>query len=161
MSSITKIGEPKDYFNKMVLIETDECILWLFAKNGAGYGNLRIDGKSKRVSRLALAYHNGGSPKHKTLALHKPLICHNPACFNYRHLYWGSPKDNWRDTTLDGTSNRGETNGKAKFSANQIVRIFNDGRGCKVIAKEWGVSLRTIYKIKSGERWGWLTNASY
>lgn len=103
---VPKMSERVKYFYEMMVKETDECIVWPYGKSW-GYGTLLIRGKNYRVHRLALEYHGGKSPKDKPLALHAPVICHNTACFNYRHLRWGNSKDNGSDMFLDGTTNLG------------------------------------------------------
>lgn len=100
-------GESLAYFNKMLAVETNDCIEWPYGKV-KGYGRFQVGDKMELVHRVALLQKLGQPPDHKPLALHKPLVCHNQSCFNHRHLYWGNQKDNMADKIIDGTTNLGK-----------------------------------------------------
>lgn len=155
LSGGTFQGQPLKFFNQAMALETDECILWLYALS-KGYGAVWYNGSSKLVSRLALERGVGPAPEGKPYALHKPEVCHNPACFNYRHLYWGSDMDNAADRTADGTENRGEKQGRSKLTGEQVRAIREDGRPQQLIAEDYGVNNAHISMIKSRKRWSWL-----
>lgn len=161
-----KFGEPLRYFEECLKLETDECILWKYATSRShhGYGHLTRESSSSRVHRLALIQRVGEPPQGKTLALHKPQTCHNRLCFNYRHLYWGTAKQNQADRILDGTSNRGrvradkrgENHHCAKLREEQVRHIRNDSRSLGEIAADYGLHTTTISLIKRGKSWSWL-----
>ncbi|GMU26245.1 MAG: hypothetical protein AMXMBFR16_11500 [Candidatus Uhrbacteria bacterium] len=66
-----------------------------------GYGRFYANGW-KRAHRVAYVLTYGPT---NLSVLHKPVICHNPACCNPKHLYAGTTSDNARDRTIDGTVN--------------------------------------------------------
>ncbi len=146
-------GELLEYFYKAIKLETDDCVEWPYSINKNGYGKVKYKGKRTYVHRLALMLVVGEGPEDKPLALHKPAICHNPNCFNPRHLYWGSYKDNNADTILDGTSTRGERSGASKLTEAQVLEIRTDTRVHRVIAEQYGVSDRTVSFIKNRKIW--------
>ncbi len=87
--------------------------------------------------------------------------CDNPSCINHEHLEVGSQLDNVRDMLERGRANKakGETNGRAKLTAEQVAEIRNSyvprkyGHGSHALAKKYGVSKPTIRAILNGEAW--------
>lgn len=161
MSSIARKkathGEARDFFNDSMKIETDDCIIWPFS-NYKGYGRLGIKGKFYSVPRMALTYHRGEPYNPNLHATHLPIICHNPACFNYRHLRWATHQRNMVDKKLDGTNRteRGEKNGRAKLTSEQVLAIRADKRLNRIIAEEYGVAKGYVSLIKRRVSWAWL-----
>jgi len=102
----TKPGDPFRYFIDHVTDQTDECIIWPFALVD-GYGQVTLLRRTFYVHALACEYANG--PRYRRLATH---TCRNRACFNPRHLAWGSHytnsvTDRIRDGIKPGGSGRG------------------------------------------------------
>jgi hypothetical protein len=97
-------GEALAYFQAHVEDDTEECIVWPYATSGGGYGQIRLRGQLHHVHVLACEHHYGPMPEPGMMAIHAPVVCHNPPCFNWRHLRWGTQKQNMGDITLDGTN---------------------------------------------------------
>ena len=148
-------GEALKFFLESLEIETDECIIWEYATNSYGYGHLGFENKIQIVHRLALKQKIGEAPKGKPFALHS---CRNKACFNYRHLRWGSQVDNCADKIKDGTNvaPRGTSQWHSKLTENQVLAIRADKRPQTEIAKDYGVARSNISLIKTGRNWAWL-----
>jgi hypothetical protein len=53
--------------------------------------------------RYVLTLTAGPPPFPRAVAAHAPLVCHNPACVNPRHLRWASQAENAADMKIDGT----------------------------------------------------------
>lgn len=147
------MGKALNDFNNLIKLETDDCIIWKHNINHKGYGLVYLDKKTQIVHAAALRLRIGERPVDKPLCLHKPLICHNRACFNYRHLYWGDHKDNRRDQILDNTHTAGENHPLAKLNASKVRSIRNDSRNNQEIANSYNVSRTVISKIKLGKLW--------
>jgi len=148
----TANGEPAVFFRNAIRHQTDECIIWPFAKLDAGYGKLG----NRLVHRLACEESHGTPPSDRHEAAH---TCHNPPCFNGRHLYWATPSQNQCDRVDNGTSNRGGNYRNSKLSLEQVYRIRSmAGVGmfhCD-IALEFKISRTVVTRIVNRTRWGWL-----
>lgn len=148
-------GDAPAFFRAMMAVDVDGCIIWPYAKNKAGYGKIR----NKLVHRLACEEANGAPPSDKHEAAHKPG-CHNPSCFNKRHLYWATPSQNQCDRVVDGTSNRGGRFRNSKLKPEDVIAIRcavqRDGRLHADVAEEFGISRTVVTRINNGTRWGWL-----
>lgn len=93
---IARKGEPLRFLKESLLNKNaNECWIWPFGKDSAGYPTIHINGKLSRATYVALEL--SGHPKPSppnNFCLHS---CDNPSCFNPNHLRWGSPKNNIDD----------------------------------------------------------------
>ena len=83
--------------------------------------------------------------------------CDNPKCINPSHLLSG--------TVADNNSDRDSRfrHGKAKLSPVQVLEIrkrFSENSKLKTpgVAREFGISARTVLSIKNGHHWKHLLN---
>lgn len=89
-------GQSQDTFQNDILnriIETDNCIEWNNYRDVGGYGIFRFNGKLNLVHRLVWELKNGFIPKAMEICHH----CDNPSCFNPKHLFIGTHRDNMLD----------------------------------------------------------------
>lgn len=130
---------------------TPGCWEWLASKNQARRGIYNPRG-AKKLGVSSLAYrvswiiHYGELPEGSQV-LHS---CDNPTCVNPQHLFLGTSKDNTLDMLKKG---RG---GKSKLTSVQVISIRSDERPRRVIAKEYGITLNMVQKIKAKHSWSWL-----
>lgn len=132
--------------------DTDKCIIWRHYINNEGYGSVSYKGKDYPAHRFTLGLKTGHVQRNK-MALHKPVICHNRACVNPRHLYWGDHRDNHEDSVKDKTFKVGESSHASKITESQAIEILKDTRSFKQIAEEYGLSISNVSGIKSGRIW--------
>ncbi len=133
--------------------ETDNCILWPYAKVTNGYGTARINGKSVTTHRYVCEQKHGPS---NLFAIHK---CGVPSCINPRHLRWGTPKENAEDARAHGTLAIGERAGHARLKECQVREIKKRLKQPMVrgdlaaIARKYNVDKATILDIKQNRSW--------
>ena len=89
------------------------------------------------------------------------MVCHKcdvRSCCNPAHLFLGTNTDNMADMVTKGRSSRGEKNHFSKLTEAEVIRIkwlFAEGLAeTKELAKMYGVTWRSIYRITAGECWG-------
>lgn len=78
------------------------CFVWMASKNNNGYGQLTINGKTCKASRLMWMMVNGDIPDGMHV-LHK---CDNPACVNPDHLFLGTHNENMSDKVAKNRQSR-------------------------------------------------------
>ena len=141
-----------------VVSEIDGQEHWIW--NGASFGGYgKANWKSKPIgAHIAsyLAFNNIDlEEKDWDGILHS---CQEKKCVNPEHLRAGTHKENGEDRVKDGTSGRGENNGRSKISedlARQIKKSKGSGTR-KQRAKRFKTSLGVVAHIDTGSTWGWL-----
>lgn len=140
------------------------CWNWIHAKNEAGYGVTKVNGRAgwvERVHRVSYAVFVGPIAP-GVCVLHR---CDNRQCFNPEHLFLGSKRDNTNDMLSKGRwrepePSRGSKAGTSKLSEQQVEEVISRllaGETRTSIAESLGVSLSTISKIATGKNWAHLT----
>lgn len=88
-------------------------------------------------------------------------VCHNDGNCQNNHasnLRYDTPYENIQDRKIHDGCNKGELNGQAKLTEEQVKEIKrklieSDGKGVTAIAREYDVSHALIGKIKRGNIW--------
>lgn len=75
------------------------CWNWTGGKSTFGYGSKRYMGKNEHVHRLSAHFYLGYDLNSDLCVLHS---CDNPMCFNPKHLFIGTKKDNSKDMASKG-----------------------------------------------------------
>lgn len=136
--------------------KTDGCWLWIANKTPAGYGKVKIAGKTKLAHRVSYELTYGKRIPKNRIILHQ---CDNPSCVKPEHLSIGTQKQNIRDMiTKHRDQMVGDKNNKAILTTEQVKEIrhthgTNRQVFLKDIAKEYGVSLHTIHRILKNQAW--------
>lgn len=131
------------------------CRSWSRATNSEGRPNFVLNGKLKLVSRYLLELKLGRPLLQTELACH---ICDNNWCVSLDHLWVGTHQNNMDDKVAKGRQHKpsGVLHGRAKLSDEDILKIRNDTRFEKIIAKDYKVSKSLIGQIKRREIWDHL-----
>lgn len=132
---------------------TDECIEWPYFRTPDGYGQLSIGGHTTKTHRAVLLLVAGPPPQPGMDAAHTPLICHNRACVNPRHLRWATKVDQSNDMVIDGTR---ENQRQTKLTEADVRQIRGDGRVAREIAADHGISAGYVSQIKHRITWAHL-----
>jgi len=144
--------------------ELGPCWTWtgaISASDNGGYGRIGTGNKTEiKAHRLSWILAGFEIPE-GACVLHK---CDNRACVNPDHLYLGTKQTNTQDMYDRGRRvQNGENNGNHKLTEQQILeitRLLNSGFRGADIAMIYGVARQTVYKIKHGQKWNYLTGAT-
>lgn len=89
----------------IVVDDLTSCWVWQNSVDGAGYGHLRVEGKTTGAHRLAWVMFVDAIPE-ASLVLHH---CDNPLCCNPAHLFLGDHLANAADKIAKGRARNGQT----------------------------------------------------
>lgn len=133
------------------------CRLWTGATNARGYGWMSYKGTGRLVHRVIWTEFVGPIPGGLDV-LHS---CDRPPCGELSHLRCGTPKDNATDRMVRNRGRcghlKGETNPRCKISEDRIIALIKDQRRpYSFLAKEHGIPLHTVKKVKQGRNWAHL-----
>lgn len=150
--------------------KTKCCWQWTakaVAGNSVKYGLFHLsNGRQVTAHRLSWVLAYGDLPS--LCVLHS---CDNGRCVNPSHLRLGTRTENNQDCARKGrtargvkngsytkpdTRRRGEANGQAQLSQNDVLLIRaqrRQGRTLKSIAADFGVHLSTIHLIAAQKKW--------
>lgn len=119
------------------------CVVWKFRVCDNGYARGRYKGTQVVIRRVIQMLEPADPRKAKHL-------CNNKACVNPAHLTIQTAKDNM----LEDTHPRGERNGRAKFTNDQVIEIRirrANGETTHALAAEFGTHHNTISRISIGK----------
>lgn len=127
----------------------DECWPWKGGRNGEGYGRIYFDGNTHNAQRAAWILFRGPIPEGM-------FVCHscdNPYCVNPAHLFLGTPTDNMRDRDAKGRQARGERDGNAKLTEDNVRAIRRSCKSIYALSDLFGVAPTTIACARNGTTW--------
>lgn len=132
---------------------TTPCHLWTGNRSDRGYGQVKVNGRTRRATHIALGL--AGRPLPTGLvACHR---CDNPPCVREDHLFHGTSTENVRDSVSKGRHATGEKNGVGgKLSREDVDRIRElgaTGKHHREIGAKFGVSHCLVGKILRRELW--------
>jgi hypothetical protein len=145
------------FWAHVVLRKADQCWPWNGTLTRRGYGVIsRGTGTQIRAHRVSYVLEHGPIPD-GLLVRH---TCDNPRCVNPKHLLVGTNYDNAQDAVGRGRMAAGERSGRAKLTAAQACQIRDGGESPSWVAKKFGINESAVRKIRTGERWRCLSNAT-
>lgn len=144
------------WFDRHVDYQGDDCLQWPFSVGDHGRGTATLNGVSMSAPRVMciLAHGEPPTPEHETA--HN---CGNGhlGCMNPKHLRWDTAAGNHADKVLHGTIVRGEAVNTAKLTEDQVRELRRlTWMGRKELADMFGVSVWTIWEIRTRRSWAWL-----
>ena len=157
MPTFSKISEVKLYLMGRITKEPGGCWISHGSLTRGGYGSIRINGKSRRVARIAYKIWIGPIPKNHDV--HHTCGCRR--CINPAHLETLFHGVHMRNHAILGAW-AGEKNSHAKLCPRdvQFIRVVAD---CfpsitpRVLARQFGVTPRNVYYVRDGHSWPHVT----
>lgn len=155
--------------NEVFFGDRTTCWNWPFdSRNHKGYAAL-LNNSCGEYDAYKWAITLDGRPNPNPISdppLHIRHTCHNKSCCNPNHLIWGTTYENRQDTVEIGNHARGETNGHAKLTEENVRYIRSVGElgrsrwprrlepnSQAQLAEEFNVSPETINNILAGRVW--------
>lgn len=140
------------FLEKLLVDQNTHCWNWIGGLDNNGYGNFRIGNKIIKAHRAAYEFFCGE-------LIDGMDICHNcfnPSCVNPLHLR----QDTRRSNALDAVNIK--TSRRQLLTVHDVINIkyklMKPYRGINAaLAKEYGVSVKTISCIKTGRRWSHIS----
>jgi hypothetical protein len=121
-----------------------DCWLWTGFRNKGGYGMLTYRNTNMYAHRAAYEAFVGPVPE-GSYVLHK---CDTPDCCNPSHLTLGTQKENGIDM-----ARKRRAAGQYNLTDDDVRAIRASKNPAAKIAKDYGIGLSVVYKIRSGQRW--------
>lgn len=138
--------ELKEWLETQYDLNDNGCWVWRHSTSG-GYGHVKWKGTYHYVHRVYWLLSGRTIPE--GLGLLHGHGC-SKACYNPAHLHPGDQSENTLDKHRDGTM-------PCKLTKEQVLEIrARTDKSKRGLAKEYGVSYRQIWAIKTGKSWGWL-----
>lgn len=133
--------------------EPDACWLWTAAISDTGYGSFRLANSTQNAHRLAYSITHG-APGSRECVLHR---CDVRSCVRPSHLFLGTHQDNMRDCAEKLRFRNGKlTPGKAL----EVLAMIRGGARNRDVAREFGLDESFVSRIRSGQRWAHLLDAT-
>ena len=103
--------------------------------NNKGYPRVCYKGKETLLARLVAMFWLGLKVSDSRDVLHH---CDNPACFNPKHLFLGTHRDNMRDSATKGrhwNTRKMHCPRGHPYSESNTLRTIDGGRVCKICSR--------------------------
>jgi hypothetical protein len=151
-----KIYLKNRFWSKVNFKGNKGCWEWTASLDGKGYGQISINGKTKRAHHIAWELTVGKIPKGKFICHH----CDNKKCVNPNHLFLGTPLSNIQDMDKKGRRINsplcGEKHGRSKLKnldVQEIKNLMKIGIKQRKIAEMFNIGVGTINHIAKGRQW--------
>lgn len=148
---------------KKVEVMPSGCWHWTGSRNRDGYGKIFIGSHADNsrqwltANRMMWIMVNGPIADDME-ACHS---CDNPPCVNPDHIFAAPHLVNMRDS-IEKSRNystrglrlrkvEGQRHRNAKLTNDQALQIFQDQRSSRLIANEYNISPKTVWKIRAGK----------
>lgn len=138
-------------------VDLGECLIWPFHRHKKnGYGSAKRDGRTIGAHVLMCIEAHGPAPFLGAEVAHNCGRGHL-GCVHPQHVRWSTRGENFADKLHHGTDNRGERHYATDLTAEQVMAILCDKRPAEKVAQDHGTTAHTVYNIRHGISWAWLT----
>lgn len=141
------------FWAKVDVRDDTECWLWTAYIDPGGYGNIRIEGRTVRSHVLAYVLHTGDTDLDGYQIRHSPY-CQFNHCSNPHHMTKGSAQENQFDRFRAGTD---ASQRLSREDVLEVAELIDSEWTDREIADRFNVNRTTIYNIRIGSSWSWLT----
>ena len=142
-----RVAPSERFWRHVVPRNKNQCWEWSGNIGSHGYGQFTIErGSVTTAPRFSYKLHFGAIPTGAVVR----HTCDNKRCVNPSHLQIGTQKQNGADFVQRGHGNRGQVNGMAKLSNQDVIMIRTDKRGATDIAADYGITRGYVLKLKRG-----------
>ena len=121
------------------------CFIWTGAQSKAGYGQIRVLGKTYYVHRLVFEKRFGLIPEGQCVC----HACDNRWCVRPEHMFLGDKAANNRDMFSKRRHHFGERCSWAKLTNAQVEVIRGSSESQTVLGRRYGVSPSWIWNLKN------------
>jgi hypothetical protein len=134
--------------NKLYIVTKKGC--WEFPpwSPTGGYATFSLLGKSYQVTRELWRLATGSRAPAGMLLCH---TCDNPPCFNFEHLYLGTPTTNSADSIARGRSARMRFTALSSDDINNIRNEIASGCPIEMLAAKYKISTTRLTRIARGK----------
>lgn len=134
--------------------DSDECLIWPYAKKKTGYGTVWIDKRNIRAHRAAYQLIHGPIPGGLYL-LHS---CDTPSCYNPNHVAPGTQLQNIREASARGRLKRNPENSHTaiiNFAKAREIRHLRKTQKIKIkhLAEMFGISIESVSNVLYNRTW--------
>ena len=122
-----------------------ECLIWTGAKDGKGYGHLRVNGRLAKAHRYAWECENGPIPDGMLI----DHICHKRTCVNVDHLRLATHQQN--NSNRAGATARSSTGVRGVYPRGSRFRVLIGSHG---VLRSYGTfdSIEEASRVAARER---------
>lgn len=147
-------GEALAFLQRAFSEETDDCIIWPFARMGPNgiSGAIKYRGKKIGVHRIVCLVVHGDPPTELHEAAH---TCPHTLCINPAHVVWRLPKEITELQRQRGTMPIGEKHVLAKLSEVDVreIRALKGTVIEREVAEAYGICRAHVGRVLKREVW--------
>ena len=138
------------FYRQIEIDATTDCWNWIGPVYNSGYGKFSFATTDISAHRFSYELHVGDLERGKVVR----HTCDNKLCVNPEHLVMGTHREN----TQDMFERRRAPNAQLDPDKVRIIRSMRreSQDTLQAIADKFGVTLRTIEAVMSGQNWGWV-----
>lgn len=132
--------------------DSNNCLLWPYGKTIHGYGVTSFNGKRSSTHRLAFYLANGYWAPVETAH-----SCDTPACFNPKHLFAATHRENMEDRAK-------KLRCKGKLTAELVRKIraeyipYNRTFSARALARKYGLTHNNMWLVVTKRMWKHLSD---
>lgn len=142
-------GRGLEWLKEHVTYAGENCLIWPMSRTQQGYGQLGYFGKVKKAHHVMCMLIHGPRPSKRHEAAHNCGNGHN-GCVHPKHVEWKTPAENRADTIKHGTYAKKVVR---RLTIDQVQEIRIGTASAVDTAKQYGVSVSAVFKIRRGETW--------